>query len=118
MELENLDNKELKEQPNNRPWLYKKGQSGNPKGRPPGTFSLKEYVKKKLASMTESEREEFLEGIDKRVIWEMAENKPKQDTDVMSGGEKIAFNIVNYGNTDTASIQPEELPNTTPESTG
>jgi acyl-CoA-binding protein len=70
---------ELKEQTNNRPWLYKKGQSGNPNGRPPGTFSLKEYAKKKLASMTDEEREEFLEGLDKKVIWEMGEGKAKQD---------------------------------------
>lgn len=73
---------ELKEQVNNRPWLYKKGQSGNPAGRPVGSFSLKEYAKKKLASMTDEEREEFFEGIDKKIIWEMAEGKAKQDNSI------------------------------------
>jgi len=66
---------ELKEQSNNRPWLFKKGQSGNPKGRPPGK-SLKERSKSMLNAMTEEEEQEFLEGIDKRTIWEMAEGKP------------------------------------------
>ena len=87
---------ELKEQANNRPWLYKKGQSGNPAGRPVGTFSLKEYAKKKLASMTDEEREEFLEGIDKKVIWEMAEDKAKQGTDITSGGEKLTPLLVKF----------------------
>jgi hypothetical protein len=50
------------------------------RGRPKNT--LKEYAKQKIAQMTEEEREEFLNGIDKRVIWEMAEGKAKQDVDV------------------------------------
>lgn len=60
------------------PWLqayqYKKGQSGNPAGRTPGK-SLREYAKEMLGSMTEEERQAFLEGIDKSTIWEMAEGK-------------------------------------------
>jgi len=71
---------------NSREWLkpyqYKKGQSGNPDGRPKGSVSMKTYVKNKLLSMTPEEREEFLEGIDKKTIWEMAENKPTQDLQV------------------------------------
>lgn len=66
------------------PHVYKKGQSGNPGGRPVGSVSMKQYVKNKLLSMTEEEREEFLEGVDKRTIWEMSEGKPKQDVE-MSG---------------------------------
>lgn len=36
---------------NDKPWLFKKGQSGNPNGRPKGTFSLKTYAKKYLEEM-------------------------------------------------------------------
>lgn len=66
----------------NRPWLYKKGQSGNPNGRPKGSRSLKSYIKSKFAVMTDDEFEEYLDGIDKKVVWEMAEGKPKQDIDM------------------------------------
>lgn len=62
-------------------WQYKKGQSGNPGGRPAGK-TLKQYAREKLAAMTDEEREEFLNGIDKRTIWELAEGKPKQDLNV------------------------------------
>lgn len=67
---------------NNKPWLYKKGQSGNPGGRPKGSVSMKTYIKNKLAKMTDEEREVFLEGIDKKTLWEMGEGKPKQDMEL------------------------------------
>ena len=75
------------EQSNNKPWLYKKGQSGNPGGRPKGSISMKQYIKNKMLAMTPEEREEYLEGIDKKTIWEMSEGKPKQDLEVQ--GEMI-----------------------------
>jgi len=73
-----------------RPWQFKKGQSGNPAGRPPGR-SLKDFAKAYLAGMTDEERLEFFEGIDKDKIWEMAEGKPDQKSDLTTKGERIAF---------------------------
>lgn len=73
------------------PHVYKKGQSGNPGGRPKNT--LKEYAKQKIANMTEQEREDFLNGIDKRIIWEMAEGKAKQDLDVTTDGQPMIIRI-------------------------
>ncbi len=84
------------EQKDNRPWLYKKGQSGNPNGRPKGSISMKTYIKNKLATMTDEEREIFLEGIDKKVLWEMGEGKAEARTDVTSGGEKIAPILIKF----------------------
>ena len=74
--------------------VYKKGQSGNPGGRPKNT--LKEYSKQKLANMTEEEREEFLSGIDKRIIWEMAEGKAEAKTDVTTNGESLNPILVKF----------------------
>lgn len=61
-----------------RPWLFKPGQSGNPKGRPKGSKNLKSFAKEYLMSLSDKEKMEFMKGMDKKVIWEMAEDKPGQ----------------------------------------
>lgn len=65
-----------------QPFQFKKGQSGNPTGRAGKGKSLKEYAKEMLAQMTDEERQEYLQGIDKKTIWEMSEGKAKQDMEV------------------------------------
>lgn len=60
-----------------RPYMWKKGQSGNIMGRPK-TKTMKEYARQYLERMTDEERDEWFEGIDKQVIWEMGEGKASQ----------------------------------------
>lgn len=69
-----------KQETNSKPWLFQPGKSGNPAGRPPGK-SLKEYSRAYLAGMTDEERNNFLKGLPKDIIWKMAEGNPKQDVE-------------------------------------
>jgi len=54
---------------------------GNP-GRPKGSKSVKTFAKEYLESLPDDEKMEFLNTVDPKTIWEMAEGKPKQDMEL------------------------------------
>ena len=108
---------ESQEQINNRPWLYKKGQSGNPGGRPKGSKSMKTWVKEKLETMTDDERETFLEGLSKEIIWKLAEGNPDNK---LQGDANNPITLVLQdinGNTFAKNLQVEKLPDESTTST-
>ena len=58
---------------------FKDGVSGNPGGRPKN--SLKSYVAKKLAEMSDKEKDKYLKSIAKDFQWKMGEGNPHQTED-------------------------------------
>ena len=58
-------------------YVFKKGNKlgGRKKGK-----TLKEYARDYLAKMTEEERVEYLNGLDRDLIWRMSEGNPATKT--------------------------------------
>lgn len=64
-----------------KPWLFQKGVSGNPAGRPQGK-SMKEWMKEYLGSLTDEQRLVFIQGMPKTDLWRMAEGNPTEDRNI------------------------------------
>ena len=64
-----------------KPWQFQPGKSGNPGGKPVGRKSLKTYAREYILALPDEEKLEYMKGMDKKDIWEMAEGKAKQETE-------------------------------------
>jgi hypothetical protein len=84
-----------------KPWMFKPGVSGNPGGRPKGAKSLKTFAREYLESLSDEEKIEYMKGMNKDIIWEMAEGKAMTNADITTGGQPINIVITKYGDKPT-----------------
>ena len=77
------------------PYKWKKGQSGNPNGRPKGK-TLKEFAKEYLMSLPDEEKVDYLASLPTDIVWKMAEGNPETKSDITSNGEKLETVVVKF----------------------
>lgn len=83
-------------------YVWKKGQSGNPNGRPKGK-TLKEFAREYLESLPDDEKLEYLETLPTELVWKMAEGNPANNTDITSGGKPLILPAELINKNDTPS---------------
>lgn len=101
--MEDTEEQQKNKGDNLRPWQFKPGQSGNPGGRPKGTVSLKTFARQMIQDMTDDEKLEFMKGLSKDTIWEMAEGKAHATTDMTTNGKELPTPILNYVPSDNSN---------------
>ena|SRR3990167_65887 len=74
-----------------KPFMFKKGQSGNPKGRKKGK-TLKDFARQLIQTLSDDEKIAYLNSLDREIVWKMAEGNPHQSTDAeVKGVLQIIF---------------------------
>ena len=70
--------------PGSKNTQFKSGQSGNPAGKPPGTISIKEEIRKHLLKNPEIIEQLVAYFLVKSpdLMWQMLEGRPKQNVDL------------------------------------
>ena len=81
-----------------KPWLFKPGQSGNPGGKPKGIISLKTFARRYIQELTDEEKLEFMAGLPKELVWKMSEGNPENKSDITSDGKEIKMNAIVFSN--------------------
>ena len=77
-----------------QPFAFKKGQSGNPGGRPKDP--LKTFQREEFAKMPPKQKREFLKKVAALDRWKMAEGAPHSTSDITSGGEALHPILVKF----------------------
>lgn len=83
---------------------WKKGQSGNPAGRPVGSISITSMIKKKLEEVPDGQKKTYLEILVSKIlqraivegdpqmiktIWSYTDGQPRQGIDIVSEDKEI-----------------------------
>ncbi len=64
-----------------KPWLFKPGQSGNPAGRPKSMETMKEYARKWYMNLTDEQKTAYILAVEEKrpgFAWTMAEGNPDE----------------------------------------